>query len=94
MSKTESIFERNLEVENQKHKIISIPPDTSSSVTAMKYVLVTGGVISGIGKGVVASSVGVILKHCNVPATRCAKIIIKQLPTVTPKKSHCSQVVP
>lgn len=35
----------------------------------MKYVLVTGGVISGIGKGVVASSVGVILKHCNVPAT-------------------------
>ena len=36
----------------------------------MKYVLVTGGVISGIGKGVVASSVGVILKHCNVPATR------------------------
>ena len=35
----------------------------------MKYILVTGGVISGIGKGVVASSVGVILKHCNVPVT-------------------------
>ena len=29
----------------------------------MKYILVTGGVISGIGKGVVASSVGAILKH-------------------------------
>ena len=29
----------------------------------MKYILVTGGVISGIGKGVVASSVGVILKQ-------------------------------
>lgn len=28
----------------------------------MKYVLVTGGVISGIGKGVVASSIGKILK--------------------------------
>ena len=28
----------------------------------MKYILVTGGVISGIGKGVVASSLGVILK--------------------------------
>lgn len=35
----------------------------------MKYILVTGGVISGIGKGVVASSLGVILKHCNVPVT-------------------------
>ncbi len=35
----------------------------------MKYVLVTGGVISGIGKGVVASSVGVLLKACNVPVT-------------------------
>ena len=35
----------------------------------MKYILVTGGVISGIGKGVVASSLGVILKHCGVPAT-------------------------
>eukprot|EP00096_Caligus_rogercresseyi_P005130 TRINITY_DN2001_c0_g1_i1.p1 TRINITY_DN2001_c0_g1~~TRINITY_DN2001_c0_g1_i1.p1 ORF type:complete len:581 (-),score=185.32 TRINITY_DN2001_c0_g1_i1:250-1992(-) len=29
----------------------------------MKYILVTGGVISGIGKGVIASSVGVILKN-------------------------------
>ena len=46
---------------------------TSAATAAMKYVLVTGGVISGIGKGVVASSVGVILKHCNVPATRWAK---------------------
>lgn len=35
----------------------------------MKYILVTGGVISGIGKGVVASSIGVILKQCNVPVT-------------------------
>ena len=35
----------------------------------MKYILVTGGVISGIGKGVVASSLGVILKHGGVPVT-------------------------
>ena len=35
----------------------------------MKYILVTGGVISGIGKGVVASSLGVILKHCGVEVT-------------------------
>ena len=39
------------------------------SSAKMKYVLVTGGVISGIGKGVVASSVGVILKQCKVPVT-------------------------
>ena len=35
----------------------------------MKYILVTGGVISGIGKGVVASSLGVILKHCGIAVT-------------------------
>ena len=35
----------------------------------MKYILVTGGVISGIGKGVVASSIGVLLKHCGVEVT-------------------------
>jgi len=35
----------------------------------MKYILVTGGVISGIGKGVVASSMGVLLKHCGVQVT-------------------------
>lgn len=28
----------------------------------MKYILVTGGVISGIGKGVIASSLGTLLK--------------------------------
>jgi CTP synthase (UTP-ammonia lyase) len=35
----------------------------------MKYILITGGVISGIGKGVVASSMGVLLKHCGVEVT-------------------------
>ena len=30
----------------------------------MKYVLVSGGVVSGLGKGVTASSIGVILKNC------------------------------
>jgi CTP synthase len=28
----------------------------------MKYIVVTGGVISGIGKGVIASSTGLLLK--------------------------------
>ncbi|GMH25808.1 hypothetical protein Nepgr_027651 [Nepenthes gracilis] len=35
----------------------------------MKYVLVTGGVVSGLGKGVTASSVGLILKSCGLRVT-------------------------
>lgn len=35
----------------------------------MKYILVTGGVISGIGKGIIASSVGLILKSCGLHVT-------------------------
>ena len=34
------------------------------AAAAMKYVLVTGGVVSGLGKGVTASSIGVLLKAC------------------------------
>lgn len=37
--------------------------------TKMKYILVTGGVISGIGKGIIASSVGTILKSCGLHVT-------------------------
>ncbi|XP_034247518.1 CTP synthase 1 [Thrips palmi] len=39
----------------------------------MKYILVTGGVISGVGKGVISSSFGTILKSCGVRVT-CIKI--------------------
>lgn len=35
----------------------------------MKYILVTGGVISGIGKGVIASSIGVLLKSSGIHIT-------------------------
>ena len=35
----------------------------------MKYILVTGGVISGIGKGVIASSIGTILSACGFRVT-------------------------
>ena len=35
----------------------------------MKYILVSGGVISGIGKGLTASSIGVLLKVS--PALSC-----------------------
>lgn len=36
----------------------------SSGASNVKYVLVSGGVISGIGKGLTASSIGVLLKAC------------------------------
>ncbi|XP_059172160.1 CTP synthase 1-like [Physella acuta] len=39
----------------------------------MRYVLVTGGVISGVGKGIIASSIGAILKAHGVRVT-CIKI--------------------
>lgn len=35
----------------------------------MKYILVTGGVISGVGKGVIASSFGTLLKSCGIEVT-------------------------
>lgn len=44
-----------------------IPAKTE--VTEMKYVLVTGGVVSGLGKGVTASSIGVVLKACGLRVT-------------------------
>ena len=56
----------------------------------MKYILVTGGVISGIGKGVVASSLGVLLKHCGVEVTSIKidpYINIGKLPSVLSKLS-------
>ena len=56
----------------------------------MKYILVTGGVISGIGKGVVASSLGVLLKHCGVEVTSIKidpYINIGRLPSAISKSS-------
>jgi len=35
----------------------------------VKYILVTGGVISGIGKGIIASSTGVLLKALGLKVT-------------------------
>jgi len=35
---------------------------TCANYRMMKYILVTGGVISGVGKGIIASSIGTILK--------------------------------
>ena len=41
----------------------------STAARAMKYILVTGGVISGVGKGVLASSIGTILKAGGIRVT-------------------------
>ncbi len=35
----------------------------------MKYVLVSGGVISGVGKGVITSSIGTLLKSVGLKVT-------------------------
>lgn len=35
----------------------------------MKYIVVTGGVVSGLGKGVTISSIGRILKNCGLRTT-------------------------
>lgn len=36
--------------------------EEQQSGQSMKYIAVTGGVISGVGKGIIASSTGVLLK--------------------------------
>lgn len=41
----------------------------SSNSAVMKYILVTGGVISGVGKGVIASSFGTLLNSCGIEVT-------------------------
>ncbi|EDV25242.1 uncharacterized protein TRIADDRAFT_50347 [Trichoplax adhaerens] len=35
----------------------------------MKYILVSGGVISGVGKGIITSSIGLLLKYCGLEVT-------------------------
>ncbi|XP_059613397.1 CTP synthase [Phlebotomus argentipes] len=42
---------------------------TVQRVAKMKYILVTGGVISGVGKGVIASSFGTLLNSCGIDVT-------------------------
>lgn len=40
-----------------------------NNLDTMKYILVTGGVISGVGKGVIASSFGTLLNCCGIDVT-------------------------
>ena len=53
----------------------------------MKYVVVTGGVVSGLGKGVTASSIGVVLKACGLRVTTI-KIGTAAIPISTPQPAH------
>ena len=41
----------------------------NNPVDSMKDVVVTGGVLSGLGKGVTASSIGVLLKSAGLRVT-------------------------
>jgi CTP synthase len=54
--------------------LTSSPPQSprgrsSSMRKKMKYIVVTGGVVSGLGKGITISSVGVIMKRCGFRVT-------------------------
>jgi len=42
------------------------PQEIFSGVTVAKYIFVTGGVVSSLGKGITAASIGCILKNCGL----------------------------
>ena len=44
-----------------------------------KYIFVTGGVVSSLGKGIVAASLGRLLKNRGLKITRCWSLV-SQLP--------------
>lgn len=37
-------------------------PQNDNSISSVKLILVTGSVVSGVGKGIISSSLGVLLK--------------------------------
>lgn len=45
------------------------PHNSSLNLEPMKYIVVTGGVVSGLGKGVTISSIGRMLKNCGLRTT-------------------------
>ena len=48
---------------------IGVPVLVRRTRAAMKYILVSGGVISGVGKGVITSSIGTLLKSVGLKVT-------------------------
>lgn len=64
----EGLDPSSLPLQQLRHRFLA--QDLQSTLTyPMKYILVTGGVISGIGKGIIASSIGTILKSCGLRVT-------------------------
>lgn len=61
---------RSLSVSRKNHKINNNNnKNTEPPERKMKYILVTGGVISGVGKGVIASSFGTLLNCSGISVT-------------------------
>lgn len=58
---------------SDKIKVVSRKFKEEGTSHKMKYILVTGGVISGVGKGVIASSFGTLL-NCNGISVTSLKI--------------------
>ncbi|XP_073212017.1 CTP synthase 2 isoform X4 [Lepidochelys kempii] len=74
MHSVENTVGRFIYTENMKQWVLSYTLFPARDLCAathfpMKYILVTGGVISGIGKGIIASSIGTILKSCGLRVT-------------------------
>lgn len=62
-----SIFKLKINLRNRNS---TVPAKSNEhSFEKMKYILVTGGVLSGIGKGVIASSTGVLMKSLGYRVT-------------------------
>jgi CTP synthase N-terminus len=67
---------RNLKRTSSKSKVVvnreqkGVLENSESKIeNKMKYILVSGGVISGVGKGVIASSFGTLLNCNGIPVT-------------------------
>ena len=59
----------------------------STSRRATRYVVVTGGVVSGLGKGVTASSLGVLLKAAGYRVTSIK--VGARAPAPPPRQANC-----
>lgn len=63
----------NSRVKSDKIEVVNRKFKEEVASHKMKYILVTGGVISGVGKGVIASSFGTLL-NCNGISVTSLKI--------------------
>lgn len=59
-----TFFEMGRRIRSKLRLHSTLEAEFKENIFKMKYVLVTGGVVSGLGKGVTASSIGVLLKAC------------------------------